>query len=63
MLDQAETQGKKRIAITPKKVAETILWAIEKRKAEVYLPKMVLLFYCLHFLFPRFSEWMARKYR
>lgn len=63
ILDEAIARGKKVMPISPERVAEKILLAIEKKKAEVFVPSSTHFFYWLHFFFRRFSEWLAFKFR
>jgi NADP-dependent 3-hydroxy acid dehydrogenase YdfG len=44
----------------PEAVARAILHAIEKRKAEVILPPLAILYYYVHTLSPRLCDWFIK---
>ena len=63
IVDDAISRGKNVMPISPDVVAVKILDAVEKRKLEVFVPKLTHLAYLLHFFFPRFLEWLAWRFR
>lgn len=46
----------------PEAVARAILYAIEKRKAEVILPPLAILYYYIHTLSPRLCDWFIQLF-
>jgi len=46
----------------PEAVARAVLRAIEKRKAEVILPPLAILYHYIHTFSPRSSDWFARLF-
>ncbi|MCB4757577.1 MAG: SDR family NAD(P)-dependent oxidoreductase [Elusimicrobia bacterium] len=63
IVDNAVERRKYVMPIKPEKVAAEILKAIEKRKIEVFVPRVTHLLYLLHFFFPKFVEWLAYHFR
>jgi len=59
-LERAPWIGRKLIpALTAQQVAAATLHALEHRQREIVLPFMLRVFYALHYLAPRFIEWLA----
>ena len=63
IMEDAEARGKRTLPITPERVARAIVNGIESGKMEVYVPFLTYVLYCLHFLFPKFAEWLAWHFR
>lgn len=63
IIEGAKKKGKNVLPISAETVAEKILFAIEKKKSEVFVPQATHLLYFLHFFFPNFTEWLAWKFR
>ncbi|OGR57177.1 MAG: hypothetical protein A3I11_04810 [Elusimicrobia bacterium RIFCSPLOWO2_02_FULL_39_32] len=63
IIEGAKKKGKNVLPISAEKVAEKILVAIEKKKSEVFVPRATHFLYFLHFFFPKFTEWLAWKFR
>lgn len=63
IIEGAKKKGKNVLPISAETVAEKILFAIEKKKREIFVPKATHLLYFLHFFFPKFTEWLAWKFR
>lgn len=63
IVDAAIAKGKYVMPILPETAAKEILSAIEKKKIELFLPKITRLIHFLHIFFPRMIEWLAWKFR
>ena len=63
IVDKAVARGKKLLPIPPERVAEAILQGIRNKDLEVFVPWPTAVLNWLHFLFPRFAEWLAFRYR
>lgn len=63
ILEEAAAKKKNVMPISPERVARAVLWAIEKRKIEVFVPFATRVLYWMHVAFPRFTEWLAWHFR
>jgi short-subunit dehydrogenase len=63
IVDDAISRGKKVTRIPPERVAQAMLKAIRQKKIEIFVPEPTRILNLLHFLFPRFAEWLAYRYR
>jgi hypothetical protein len=53
--------GAKVRAIDPRWLSEKILWACEKRRAELVVPRRARLLFAISQLSPRFGDWYLRR--
>ncbi len=61
VLDRAPRAARFIPTVTAEQVADAVVRAVEHNRREVVLPFMLRVFFFVHTLFPRFTEWLALR--